>query len=155
MNINFKLANLTILLLFFIALPAQSYSQYYFPSGVAYDVCFSPKGQCTQKIVQLIEQAKREILVQAYSFTSAPIARELVIAHKRGVDVKVILDKSQVKNNKYSSSRFLANNHIPVWIDYKPAIAHSKVMLFDNAILETGSFNGMVHKTVVLADKWA
>ena len=39
--------------------------------------------------------------MQAYSFTSAPIAKALVEAHKRGVDVRVILDKSQ-RTEKYS-----------------------------------------------------
>jgi hypothetical protein len=34
-------------------------------------------------------------LVQAYSFTSAPIAKALVNAHKRALDVQAILDKSQ------------------------------------------------------------
>ncbi len=44
-------------------------------------------------------------LVQAYSFTSAPIAKALLDAHKRGVSVQVILDKSQ-KTQKYSSATF-------------------------------------------------
>jgi hypothetical protein len=36
-----------------------------------------------------------EILVQAYYSTSAPIAKDLVDAHKRGLEVEAILDKSQ------------------------------------------------------------
>ena len=58
-------------------------------------VCFSPKGGCTEAIVSQIDKAKTEILVQAYSFTSAPIAKALLNAHKRGIKVEVILDKSQ------------------------------------------------------------
>jgi phosphatidylserine/phosphatidylglycerophosphate/cardiolipin synthase-like enzyme len=38
--------------------------------------------------------------VQAYSYTSAPIAKALLDAHKRGVKVQVILDKSQ-RTEKY------------------------------------------------------
>jgi phosphatidylserine/phosphatidylglycerophosphate/cardiolipin synthase-like enzyme len=34
-------------------------------------VCFSPNGGCTESIVKEINVAKSEILVQAYSFTSA------------------------------------------------------------------------------------
>jgi len=114
---------------------------YQFPPNTYYDVCFTPGGACTSKIVNLINNAKKEILVQAYSFTSAPIAKSLVGANRRGVNVKVILDKSQFKHNKYSASRFLLNNNISVWIDYKPAIAHNKVIIVDNNIVETGSFN--------------
>jgi phosphatidylserine/phosphatidylglycerophosphate/cardiolipin synthase-like enzyme len=38
--------------------------------------------------------------VQAYSFTSAPIAKALVEAHQRGVRVEVLLDKSRKGNLK-------------------------------------------------------
>jgi phosphatidylserine/phosphatidylglycerophosphate/cardiolipin synthase-like enzyme len=51
-------------------------------------VCFSPNGGCTETIVNQIEASKSEILVQAYSFTSAPIAKTLVNAHKRGVKIE-------------------------------------------------------------------
>jgi phosphatidylserine/phosphatidylglycerophosphate/cardiolipin synthase-like enzyme len=46
-------------------------------------------------IVDQLNEAQRQVLVQAYSFTSTPVAKALVDAHKRGVDVQVILDKSQ------------------------------------------------------------
>jgi hypothetical protein len=46
--------------------------------------------------------------VQAYSFTSAPIAKTLVDAHKQSVRVQVILDKRQ-RTEPYSSADFLAN----------------------------------------------
>jgi phosphatidylserine/phosphatidylglycerophosphate/cardiolipin synthase-like enzyme len=77
---------------------------------------FSPSGGCTQAVVDALAGAKQSVLVQAYSFTSAPIARALVDAHKRGVDVQVILDKSQ-RGERYSSATFLANEGIPTYID--------------------------------------
>ena len=55
-------------------------------------VYFSPNGGCTDAITNAIASAKQSIHVQAYSFTSAPIAKSLVDAHRRGVNVKVILD---------------------------------------------------------------
>jgi phosphatidylserine/phosphatidylglycerophosphate/cardiolipin synthase-like enzyme len=79
-------------------------------------------------------------LVQAYSFTSAPIAKALVVAHNRGVDVQVILDKSQ-RTERYSSATFLANERIPTFIDAAYKIAHNKVMVIDGNTLITGSFN--------------
>ncbi|WP_232019634.1 phospholipase D family nuclease [Candidatus Rickettsiella viridis] len=103
-------------------------------------VCFTPGQNCTMQITDVLDNAKKSIAVQAYSFTSVPIAKHLVEARKRGVVVKVILDKSQ-KSQKYSASRFLLNQHIPVWIDYKPAIAHNKIMIIDEKEVITGSFN--------------
>ncbi len=79
-------------------------------------------------------------MVQAYSFTSTPIAEALLEAHKRGVKVEVILDKSQRRAN-YTSATFLANSRIPTFIDDAHAIAHNKIMIIDGKIVITGSFN--------------
>jgi len=106
----------------------------------SWSVYFSPNGGCTQAIIREIDQAKREILVQAYSFTSSPIAKALLEAHKRGVRVQVILDKSQ-HTEKYSSADFLANSGIPTRIDPAHAVAHNKVMIIDGETVITGSFN--------------
>ena len=104
------------------------------------NVCFSPNGNCTSAIVEQIDSAKSEILIQAYSFTSAPIAKALLNAHKRGIKVQAILDKSN-RTKKYSSATFLSNNNIPVFIDAMHAIAHNKIMIIDKEIVITGSFN--------------
>ncbi len=103
-------------------------------------VAFSPSGGCTPLIVSTLGQAKSTILVQAYSFTSAPIAQALVDAAKRGVKVDVILDKSQ-RTEHYSEADFLAHDGIPVSIDAVHAIAHNKVMVIDDETVITGSFN--------------
>jgi phosphatidylserine/phosphatidylglycerophosphate/cardiolipin synthase-like enzyme len=103
-------------------------------------VCFTPGGNCTDAIVQALRDAKRSILVQAYSFTSAPIAKAHLDAHKRGVQVQAILDKSQ-RTEKYSSADFLANQGVPTMIDAEHAIAHNKIIVIDGELVLTGSFN--------------
>ncbi len=103
-------------------------------------VYFSPKGGCTEAVVDVLSGSKSTVLVQAYSFTSAPIAKALVDAHRRGVKIQVILDKSQ-KTEKYSSLTFFQNNGIPTFIDSRHAIAHNKVMIIDSQTVITGSFN--------------
>jgi phosphatidylserine/phosphatidylglycerophosphate/cardiolipin synthase-like enzyme len=75
-----------------------------------------------------------------YSFTSPAIAKALADAKARGVNVEVILDKSQW-TEKYSGATYLANHKIPVLIDDKHAIAHNKVMIIDGNTVITGSFN--------------
>ena len=109
------------------------------PAG-SIEVYFSPGGGCTDAIVKALGEAKQTVYVQAYSFTSAPIAKALVDAHKRGVQVKVVLDKSQ-RTEKYSSADFVAHAGIPVQIDAKHAIAHNKIMIIDEETVVTGSFN--------------
>jgi phosphatidylserine/phosphatidylglycerophosphate/cardiolipin synthase-like enzyme len=107
----------------------------------AITVCFTPAQSCTGYVVQAIDQAKTTILVQAYSFTSKDILSALKVAHDRGVDVKVILDKGQYRQGSYRSSTYLTNNDIPTWIDYRVAIQHNKVMIIDGELVVTGSFN--------------
>jgi phosphatidylserine/phosphatidylglycerophosphate/cardiolipin synthase-like enzyme len=103
-------------------------------------VYFSPGGGCTDAIVGEVNKAKNEILVQAYSFTSQPIAKALVDAHKRGVRTEIILDKSQ-RGEKYSAADFTAHMGVPTYIDSAHAIAHNKIMVIDQETVITGSFN--------------
>ena len=56
------------------------------------EVYFSPNGGCTDAIVREIHDAKSSILVQAYSFTSRPIAKPLASAKRPGMRIEVILD---------------------------------------------------------------
>lgn len=104
------------------------------------EVYFSPGGGATAACVSAIDAAKKSIFVQAYSFTSAPIAKALVDAKKRGVTIEAILDKSQ-RTEKYSEADFLAHAGIPTFIDGKHAIAHNKIIIIDGARVITGSFN--------------
>ena len=104
------------------------------------DVYFSPNGGATAAVVREINDAKREILIQAYSFTSVPIASALVAAYKRGLKIEAILDKTNLKET-YSSLTFLEHAGIPVYIDAQVKIAHSKIMIIDDSEVITGSFN--------------
>jgi phosphatidylserine/phosphatidylglycerophosphate/cardiolipin synthase-like enzyme len=137
MKTQTKLFLLTFLLLLTFSIPAFADNTFHNISGEVY---FSPDGGCTEAIVNEIRHAKSEIYVQAYSFTSVPIAKALVDAHKRGIKVEVILDKSQ-KKERYTSATFLANAGIPTYIDSVHAIAHNKIMVIDKEFVITGSFN--------------
>ncbi len=114
------------------------------PPGIgtlpAIEVYFSPHGGCTDAVAHEIESARSTILVQAYSFTSAPIAKALVAAQRRGVRVQVILDKGELRQN-YREPDFLAQMGVPTRIDAKHTNAHNKVMIIDGQVVLTGSFN--------------
>jgi phosphatidylserine/phosphatidylglycerophosphate/cardiolipin synthase-like enzyme len=105
-----------------------------------WQVHFSPRGGATSAIKAALDRAEQSVLVQAYSFTSAPIAEALVRAHKRGVNVQVILDRSQ-RTQKYTISDMLILAGIPVLFDASHTIAHNKVIIIDSVVVITGSFN--------------
>ena len=111
-----------------------------FACGADVEVYFSPNGGATDAVVAEINHAQREILIQAYTFTSVPIASALMTAKTRGIKVETILDKSNIKQG-YSSMTFLENAGIPVYIDDHVKIAHSKIMIIDGKEIITGSFN--------------
>ena len=111
-------------------------------------VCFTPGGECTDVIVGQIGSARQQVLVQAYSFTSAGIVKALVDAKRRGVDVRVILDKSnackdggECEKKGAIAADTLGIVKVPVLIDHAHAIAHNKVMVIDGTRVITGSFN--------------
>jgi len=108
--------------------------------GGAVTVRFSPHGGAEALVVEAVDAARTSVQVQAYSFTSMPIALAFKRAHERGVAIRVILDKSQV-TQRYSDLGFLVHAGVPVWVDAAHAIAHNKIIIIDGAIVLTGSFN--------------
>jgi phosphatidylserine/phosphatidylglycerophosphate/cardiolipin synthase-like enzyme len=108
-------------------------------------VAFTPGDDAGALVVAAILKARRQILVQAYSFTHKDIAEALVAAKRRGVEVLLIADRQQAETLQTSLVAWLANQGVPVWIDGDHAAAHNKVMVLDagtpQATLITGSFN--------------
>lgn len=105
------------------------------------EVAFSPDGGAGRLIVHTINEARRSIRVQAYSFSSRPILRALLAAHRRGVQIQVIVDKSDLKARDSLGVRKMLSAGIPVWVDMTPRIAHNKVMIIDGQTVITGSYN--------------
>lgn len=104
------------------------------------NVCFTPPHGCGSLIAQQIADANDSIYMQAYSLTSTPIIQQLVKAHKRGVRVQVLLDKSNL-DDKNSGMNELRRAGISVGIDKVSGIAHNKVIILDKQRVITGSFN--------------
>lgn len=106
------------------------------------DVEFSPKGGGEALVVQAIGTAQKQILLQAYNFTSPAILNALAVAKaQRHVDVRFILDKSNEEARYSSLIQPLAQLGIPIATDYSVAIAHNKVIIIDGTDVITGSFN--------------
>jgi phosphatidylserine/phosphatidylglycerophosphate/cardiolipin synthase-like enzyme len=101
---------------------------------------FSPKGGCTEAIVAELKHARREVFVQAYSFTCPEIAKALIEAKQRGAEVVILLDRANEKET-YSELKMLEDNGVIPMIDANHAIAHNKIMIIDRRTVITGSFN--------------
>lgn len=110
------------------------------PSGRASEVRFSPGGGCEAEVVRRVGQARREVRVLAFSFTSDAIGQALIDASRRGVDVRVVVDKGQPRAAGGEVAR-LVEAGVPVLVDAKHAIQHNKVIVVDGAIVLNGSYN--------------
>jgi len=110
------------------------------PTTAQVDMRFSPNGGCTGEIVKQIGAAKSSVRVQAYSFTSQKIADALVAALNRKVKVEVIIDATQAKAES-SIVNFLRDKGMTVLLDGQHKQAHNKVIIIDDKIVITGSFN--------------
>jgi phosphatidylserine/phosphatidylglycerophosphate/cardiolipin synthase-like enzyme len=64
----------------------------------------------------------------------------LVRAKKRGVDVRLIADKT-TPCPATNGIEPLAAAGVPVWIDAQARIAHAKTMVIDQAVTPMGSYN--------------
>lgn len=122
------------LVFFSFAIPVQA------AESPEIEVAFSPKGGATELVALAISEAQKNIRIAAYYFTSKDINQAVLAAHKRGIDIKVVLDRSQAKQS-YSSATFLANSGIPVRIDNTHPIMHDKYMVIDGKTIQLGSFN--------------
>ncbi|QFI19877.1 phospholipase D family protein (plasmid) [Klebsiella aerogenes] len=103
---------------------------------------FSPEGSALQLILNTVNRAEYSIRVMGYSFSSPEVVKALVTAHKRGVDVKIVLD-AKGNQNKISQSamNIIVKAGIPLRTNARFAIMHDKVIITDRRNVETGSFN--------------
>lgn len=108
------------------------------------EVAFAPWDDVESIIIQVVEDAHSQVLVQAYLMTSKKIAQALITAHERGIDVRVLADQTQ---SRIASAKLgmLEAAGVPVWLETKYENAHNKVIIVDastpDATIVTGSFN--------------
>lgn len=122
-----------LVLFFWVLVPVSLYAE-----DIQIMDAFSPNQGASELVVNTIEAAHRNIRIAAYSFTSRPIAEALVRAERRGVQVELLID---AKESRHSLAAYLAGYGINVRTNDRYAIMHDKFMIFDQDVLELGSFN--------------
>ncbi len=144
-----RITLLGLSMLFLFASPASAFEMLFPGRTIAasgtVQVMFTPEDDAAGQIVLIIEQAQKQVLVQTFSFTNKEIARALISAKQRGVDVRVVTDAEQMQRMERSKIQTVADGGVPVFVDSLHASAHNKVMVIDagsaKAVVITGSFN--------------
>jgi phosphatidylserine/phosphatidylglycerophosphate/cardiolipin synthase-like enzyme len=108
------------------------------------EVYFSQSDPVQQVIVRRIESARRSIHLLIYSITDDRLAAALVAASKRGVDVKIVCDKSQSAEKHSLASSLLEQlgpERVRLSTGKGRGIMHEKMAIYDGAEVTLGSFN--------------
>ncbi|WP_312743087.1 phospholipase D family protein [Cedecea neteri] len=127
---------LSVFLSILLSLPAVAFA------APDVQVGFSPEGSARALVLQTLAGAQKSIRMIGYSFQAPDIVQALVDAKKRGVDVRVVVDKRRNQNKaSLKAMHVAAANGIQLRIDGHYHIQHDKTIVVDERTVETGSFN--------------
>ncbi len=101
---------------------------------------FAAEDNVAEKLIPIIENAQTSIRFMAFSFTHDGMGDAILKRANAGVDVKGIFEL-RGSETKYSELGKLYRAGVPVRQDGNPRTFHHKVIIIDNNILITGSFN--------------
>ena len=102
---------------------------------------FSPKDKIiTNNVLPLIQNAKKYVYIPTFIITYDELANELINAKKRGVDVKLIIDATNVYSRK-SKIKELRSAGVPVKVENYAGKMHSKSIIIDDEYIVAGSMN--------------
>lgn len=105
---------------------------------------FSPQDDTKAVFLNLITSAKKKIRIADYAFNLDPLVELLIKKHRAGVDVKLVLDKSEfetpfekpeVKKLQKARVKFV------VGTSSKHKIMHNKFTIIDDEWVQSGSWN--------------
>jgi phosphatidylserine/phosphatidylglycerophosphate/cardiolipin synthase-like enzyme len=98
-----------------------------------------PQHSCEDNVIKALSQAKEFVHVLAFSFTSRPVADQLITLHNNNVSVQVLFERTRV--SQYTRNKLLENAGVQVLYDNNPYTMHEKLFIIDNQTIIVGSYN--------------
>lgn len=105
------------------------------------EVYFSPEDETTGHLLELIDSAQESIHFLAFSFTADDIATAMLERAQAGVSVSGVFEESQYHSNIGTEFDHLLSAGLDVRLDGNPRSMHHKVIIIDEQIVVTGSYN--------------
>jgi phosphatidylserine/phosphatidylglycerophosphate/cardiolipin synthase-like enzyme len=104
-------------------------------------VMFSPQDKAISEGVRpLLKRAKQRIDIAVFYLTNKAVTKDLLDAHRRGVQVRVILDATAAQNG-YTKHELLREVGIPVKVEAWGGKMHMKSAAIDGRYVIAGSMN--------------
>lgn len=97
--------------------------------------------QSLNKLIECIRLSQKTCYVAMYTFTHPRLTRELIQAHKRGIDVRVVIDGTSYQGTSYTTYQELKEARVPVFHSLGPELMHHKWVWIDHKDLIMGSTN--------------
>jgi phosphatidylserine/phosphatidylglycerophosphate/cardiolipin synthase-like enzyme len=104
------------------------------------NVYFAPEDNVEKIIHGRIARAKKSIKFMQFSFTSNTISDIIIKKFKEGIEVKGVFERKGSRT-EYSQYTKMKIENIPVRLDGNRYAMHHKVIIIDDHIVITGSFN--------------
>ena len=114
---------------------------------------FTPEDSPIEEFCRRIGAAQNEILIQAFFIWSEGLVASLVQAHRRGVDVKMIMGKTSssgshgrdpcVRHGGRQNGQLLElhASGVAIWVDWNEDHNHNKCAVIDEILTVTGGLN--------------
>lgn len=106
--------------------------------GVRVQNYFSPVDHVMDKLVTLVNGAQKSIRFMAFTYTDDDLAKAMIARFKAGVDVAGVIENRGASQGALVP---LACAKVPVKVDGNKYTMHHKVIVIDESVVITGSFN--------------
>ncbi|HZC68757.1 MAG TPA: phospholipase D-like domain-containing protein [Nitrospirales bacterium] len=108
----------------------------------ASEVLYAPEDKPADRLVALYEGARHSIYIATYGLTYPPVVKALVAAKKRGLDVRVITDRSKLDDrNQRAALETLRLAGVPIKVNRHDGLMHMKQVVVDDLVNTSGSLN--------------
>ncbi|GAB4505681.1 MAG: phospholipase D-like domain-containing protein [Anaerolineales bacterium] len=102
---------------------------------------FAPDDAPVFSLLPLLQNAQKSIYFLAYSFTSDPLGEAIRSRAAEGVTVAGVMDAEQIQSNIGTEYDLFQQAGLDVRPDGNSGLMHHKVIIIDEEIVVTGSYN--------------
>lgn len=108
----------------------------------SFQISYLPDDQeALQRLISLLHTAKKSLKVAMFTFTHPELIQAVINAHKRGLDVQVVLDHDSSRKTSSKAYARFRREGVPTYVSQRTGLLHEKIAIIDDKTLVCGSAN--------------